>query len=123
MTDDRDTVRAYSEERYVYRQNSLPAKRQLSTPFRNTGDNYYSNRNCPEILSLFALQQRHSKDREKEIYYSFSSNDDHYFNTINYPIQSPALTPIPISTLPNETSQAPSKETKFPQLTPRVSTD
>ena len=121
MTEDRNVVRAYSEERHVYRHNFSSAKRQLSTSFQSTGENYYSNRNCPEILSLFALQQRRSNDREKEIRYSLTANDDHHFNMINYPIQSPAMTPIPA--LPNDISQATIKETKFPQLTSRVSID
>lgn len=124
MTDGRDVVRGYSEDRYVYRHNSISAaNQQPSKSFRNRGENYYSNRNCPEILSVFALQQRCSNDREKEIYYSFSSNDDHYFNMINYPIESSSRTPLPNSKLLNDISQTTIQETKFPQLTTRVSID
>ena len=123
MTDDKDAARAYSKDGQVYRHNPLSLRRQVPAPFRHTGDNYYSNRNCPEILSVLSLQQRQSKDREKEIYYSYSSsNDDRYFNMLNYPIQSPPPPIIPIRTSisHNEDFEVKMKETKLPQLTHRV---
>lgn len=121
MTDERDAVRAYSEDGQVYRHNPLPLRRQTPAPFRHTGDNYYSNRNCPEILSVFSLHQRQAKDREKELFYSFSSsNDDHYFNTINYPIRSPTPPSLLIPISQNDDRESRVKDTKFPELTPRV---
>jgi hypothetical protein len=117
MTDDRDIVRGYSQDKQIYRHDSISMKTNSLTQYRRTSENYYSNRNCPEIISLFALTNRHLDNREKQIYHSVS-NDTHYFSRINYPIQSSAPTPIPNLVLENNNQQ--DKQLKFPKVTPRV---
>jgi hypothetical protein len=117
MTDDRGVVRAYSQDRQIYRHNSISMKRKTSIEIQRTSKNYYSNRNCPEIISLLALQNRHLENQEKRIYNS-ASNDEHYYNTINYPLQSRTSTPAPNLILQNVHSK--DKEIKLPKVTSRV---
>jgi hypothetical protein len=116
MTDDRSIVRAYSQDRQTYRHNSISVNRKSSIEIQRTSENYYSNRNCPEILSVFAFQNRHLDGRQKQIYQS-ASNNEHYFNMINYPIQSRTATPNLV--LQNINTEE--KETKLPKVTSRVS--
>jgi len=118
MTEEKDIARAYSQDRHTYRHDTTSIKRRTSTQITRTMENYYSNRNCPEILSLFALTNKQLDNRKNQIRHSIS-NDTHYFNMINYPIQSPPATPMPNLLLENDNQQE--KQTKFPKVKPKVS--
>lgn len=118
MTDDKNITRAYSQDRQVYRHSSISIKRKTSIQSTRIPDNYYSNRNCPEMLSIFALSNKNLEDRKKQIYHSISS-DAQYFNMINYQIQSRSATPLPILGLDIDDKQ--DIQTKLPKVTPRVS--
>ena len=111
MTDNKGMARTYSQDRQIHRNNSISVTRKQSIQYSRTSENYYSNRNCPEILSLFALTNRRLDNRKNEIYNSIS-NDIHYLNMINYPIQSPPRTPML-----NPQTENSLTETKFPKLT------
>jgi hypothetical protein len=96
MTDDRSIVRAYSQDRQTYRHNSISVNRKSSIEIQRTSENYYSNRNCPEILSVFAFQNRHLDGRQKQ-----------------------SRTATPNLVLQNINTEE--KETKLPKVTSRVS--
>jgi hypothetical protein len=113
MTDDKGISRTYSQDRQTYRHNSISITRRTSTQSTRTSEKYSSNRNYPEILSVLTLTNKHLEDREKQIYHSLSNNT-HYFNTINYPIQSPPTTSVHNLVLEKD------KQPKFPKVTPRV---
>ena len=57
MTDDKGMVRAYSQDRHIYQHDSISVSRKASIEIKRTSEKYYSNRNCPEIISLFALHK------------------------------------------------------------------
>jgi len=118
MADDKGIARAYSQDRQIYRNDLISIKRKTSTQITRTTENYYSNRNCPEILSLFAITNKQLDNRKNQIYHS-TSNDTHYFNMINYQIQSPPATPILNLVLENDNQQ--DKQTKFPKVTSKIS--
>jgi len=115
MTDNRDVIRGYSQDRRIHRRENISDKANSSIKLNLTSENYYTNRNCPEILSSFDLTNRNSDER---IYHSITS-DTHHFTMINYPIQSSpsALTSSNLA-LNNKSKQ--DKEPMFPKLTPRV---
>ena len=118
MTDDRSMIRGYSQDRHIYRHDSISVSRKASIEITRKSDNYYSSRNCPELISLFALQNRKLDNREKRIYNS-NASEEHYFKTVNYPIQSRTATPAP--NLIQQNIHFEDKETKLPKVTPRVS--
>jgi len=115
MTDNRDIIRGYSQERRIYRRENISDKANSSIKLNLTSENYYSNRNCPEILSSFDLTNRNSDER---IYHSITS-DTHHFTKINYPIQSSPSAPT-MSNLALNNKNKQDKEPMFPKLTPRV---
>jgi hypothetical protein len=117
MTDDRDIVHAYSQDRQRYRHRSLSIKTRTSASINVTSENYYTNRNCPEMLSLFALSNKKFDNREKQTIRS-STNDRHNFHLINYEFQPPS-TPHMIS-IPMD-NDIKDKQPILPTLTPRVS--
>jgi hypothetical protein len=113
MSDRKITLRAYSQDRENYRRQNRSMDTKISTNYNKTSDNYYSNRNCPEMLSIFALTNKSLDHRVKEIYRS-TANDNYNFHMINYPIESPSTSPIPNLESEND------KQPKLPILTPRV---
>ena len=122
MTDDKAIVRGHSQDRLTYRHPTIAmVKKKTSMELYRQSADYYSNRNCPEILSLFALQQKHLEEREKRIYQS-SSNDEHYFNMINYSLQSPSPTSQSSLSFENPNSNN-NKRAVFPQVQPRQSSN
>lgn len=118
MTDEKGNIlRSYSQDRHTYRDNSLLFTRRTSTQFVRKSETYYSNRNCPEILSIFHLTDKNLQDRKHNIYHSVSS-DAQYFNMINYPIKS--RSPSPLHSLDFDINEKQDMQIKFPKVTPRV---
>ena len=99
MSDDRDIVRGYSEDRRVYHHKSHPIENKTSTKIN------LSQRNSSEMLSLFSSSIKRLDRLELATYRSIV-NDQADFHMINYPIQSRPPTPVPNIqqqlTLPNQ---------------------
>jgi hypothetical protein len=111
MTDRNISLRGSSQDRPTYRHTSISIDTNTLTKINIKSENYYSNRNCPEMLSLFASKNKRLDYRVNQIH---NSNDVHNFQTINYSIESSPTSPIPNQGLEND------KQPMFPKVTPRV---
>lgn len=118
MADDRNVIHGYSKDRRIYQHKNISDKANTTTKLDFTSEKCCAKRNCPEVLSLFVLTNKDSKEREKRIYQSMTS-DTNDFGMINYPLQSSSSIRTN-SNLAVDNQNKQNKEPMFPKLTPRV---
>ncbi|CAF1109005.1 unnamed protein product [Rotaria sordida] len=115
MTDNKDIIRSYLQDRSTCQHSNTSTKTKKLREINMTFENDYTNRNDSIIIPLFT-----SKDGEKQLYRSIS-NDTHCFNVINYQIPHSQTTPILNLALENSTKKQ-DKQPMFPKLTPKLNT-
>ncbi|CAF4926576.1 unnamed protein product [Rotaria sp. Silwood1] len=115
MTNNKDIVRSYLQDRSTSQHNNTSMKTKSLTEINTICENDYSNRHDSMITPLFI-----AKDREKQVYRSIS-NDTHCFNVVDYQIPYSQATHIPNLILENSNKQQ-DKQPMFPKLTPRTKT-